>query len=195
MLQTVRSNAAGARPLGERELHPEIPLPGRNDAGLFSPGTLPRAGHPLPDDIAHAPAAAVSLGLPVCVSCAGRSHWLRGDSLTRGRQCALSIEAVLDGEGELVAGRRRYALHPGDVFILRPGERHVCRAVSRAPFRKAFIRLAVLSRLQRDVLDGFAVLRSTRLSPSAHHMARVNAALDAIHAALRDAPWTCHNEV
>ncbi len=169
-------------------LHPTIYVPDARTHGAFVPGTARRDLLDTPDEIYTHRSLIPNPTLLFEVAMAGRSEWLLGDRFTRRRSQGFSIELVTRGQGELIVGRKRFSLKPGDVFILHPGEQHVYRACSQEPFCKLFVTLennAPVHQRAMALLDLQSVSH-VRLSPA--DVGRLAAAFERIIAALRDTP-------
>jgi AraC-like DNA-binding protein len=169
-------------------LHPTIYVPDARTHGTFVPGAARRDPTGAPDEIYAHRSLIPNTTILFEVVMAGRSEWLMGDRFTRRCSQGFSIELVTHGQGELVVGRKRFSLQPGDVFILHPGEQHVYRACSAEPFCKLFLALEVNAPVHRQALALFDLqsVSHVRLSPA--NVAHLASALDRVVAALRDAP-------
>jgi hypothetical protein len=101
-------------------LHPDIYFPDMKRGGVFVPSGARKSHDEAPAEIFTNDAPNIAAPLLFEVTIAGRSTWLCGDQFARQRSCGYSLELVTHGGGELVVGRKRQNLQPGDVFILHP---------------------------------------------------------------------------
>ncbi|MCX7003370.1 MAG: AraC family transcriptional regulator [bacterium] len=169
-------------------LHPDVYFPDACKAGVFIPSAAGQGPADTPDEIYNSNALVPDPDLLFEVLMAGRSTWQSGDQFIRRNSHTFSVELVTHGQGELVVGRKHFALQPGDVFVLHPHERHVYRACSPEPFRKLFLVFDIVAEVHHRALEltGLQKVSRVRLTPAT--TPHVQALMERIISALRDAP-------
>jgi len=143
--------------------------------GMFTPASAVRPPElPPPEEGYYMPPARGRQQLPVDITNAGRSCWLRGDTFVRSESQLFALELVTGGKGELTVKKRRYELLANDVFVLHPNEAHRYRATSLKPFEKMYVGIAVATALQRTLLERLGLLQTShiRLDSATAHAAR-----------------------
>ncbi|HMP75510.1 MAG TPA: AraC family transcriptional regulator [Kiritimatiellia bacterium] len=75
----------------------------------------------------------------LAVVCGGRERCRADYRIDRASFPYHSIEFVVDGQGTVVLGGRRYPLGPGMAFAYGPGVPHAIRSAPRAPMTKYFV--------------------------------------------------------
>lgn len=190
-------STAAAQMLHLREYyvqHPNIYFPNVLVDGCFIPAKERRTLITPPDEFYSNEYWTPSVNLVFDVLQAGSSVWQCGDRYTRTKSAVFAVELVTHGRGELRVGQqKRYALQPGDVFILHPDERHTYRACSREPFKKLFVTLATTT-ITRAMLAATPLGQISHLRLAPDMAAQVEEVMKRITSILRaggeDTPFT-----